>query len=611
MAGLPASSPSTSHDIVEIIKIIQRVGCCLDLSVQNYELSDKKLRSYFARVLAVFRSEIEQPMNIRPDPVWLGDGRAVDLSKLYFVVHEKGCYESVTVDKGWGSVSETLGFDPSLGSCLKLVYAKYLGGVEKWFRKLLVNNKEAAKEVHEFAVEVNGLDLAEDEAKGTSAKGTPVSDAKKSHFLTSCRDMKRRLEIDHNEKCGKDIMVIETKMGEQSYSKKRKRDDDQCGKDVMVIETKRADQSPIKKWKRDALGEMVDWLKNFARSPLNFCDDKMSSEGGKDNGRDMVSQFHSKLLSARELRLCKRIQLMNGTTENPILQKHQKVHPSIYDDDMDFDKSEKLRQSERIQSGNKQLYPSFHSQSPSVPANGIYNPVDKSKKSNPLLDIMANLQQTEYKYQPVPISSKFQAKLPQLMDKSLYADDTHSSKWLGTQIWPQENQKLEQFKHHHHPIGKGRVNNCKCKNHGSIECTRFHIAEKRYKLKSELGTAFYQWRFDRMGEEVALSWTKEESKIFKDVVQSYVTSPDRDLWKQLRLAFPLKKKKELVSYYFNVFTLSRRWYQNRVTPIEINSDDDEEFGFLSVRFGEDAMEGCESKANVCVQNTQCVYIDDD
>ena len=59
-------------------------------------------------------------------------------------------------------------------------------------------------------------------------------------------------------------------------------------------------------------------------------------------------------------------------------------------------------------------------------------------------------------------------------------------------------------------LGKGRQDSCDCELPGSIECVRFHIAGKRLRAKLELGSAFYYWKLEKMGEEVNLSWTKEQ-----------------------------------------------------------------------------------------------------
>ncbi|KAG6521206.1 AT-rich interactive domain-containing protein 2-like [Zingiber officinale] len=153
----------------------------------------------------------------------------------------------------------------------------------------------------------------------------------------------------------------------------------------------------------------------------------------------------------------------------------------------------------------------------------------------------------------IPIGAKFQAVIPD---------------WIGRP-----------------PIGRGRQNTCQCERPQSAECVRCHIAEKRQQLKCELGRAFHDWGFESMGEEVAFSWTEEEEKKFRDIVFKNQPSLNKNFWEELNLNFPYKTKKSLVSYYFNVFLLGWRRYQNYVTPKNIDSDDEvTEFDFTSHSF---------------------------
>ncbi|KAI4315440.1 hypothetical protein L6164_028249 [Bauhinia variegata] len=201
----------------------------------------------------------------------------------------------------------------------------------------------------------------------------------------------------------------------------------------------------------------------------------------------------------------------------------------------------------------------------------------------------------------VSVGPLFQAEVPEWTGVVCESD----SKWLGTQVWPckyiEQNPDTEtEF------IGKGREEKCCCEFQGSVECIRFHIAEKRMKLKLELGSAFYLWRFDRMGEEVSLQWTAEEEKKFKDIMRSSVPSQIRYSWNQSFKYFPKKTRSNLVSYYFNVYLIQRRIYQNRVTPKSVDSDDEqEEFGCLSDGFGMEAVKGPGINFLECCLNKQC------
>lgn len=211
----------------------------------------------------------------------------------------------------------------------------------------------------------------------------------------------------------------------------------------------------------------------------------------------------------------------------------------------------------------------------------------------------------------IPVGRRFQAQVPEWTGKPVISDDPETLKWLGTRIWPLENEEKRESFNNDRPIGQGRKDNCGCDKPGLVDCVRFHIAEKRLQLKRELGSAFYSWGFHKMGEEVALSWTEEEERKFKSIVSLNPPSLDKNYWDHLYINFPSKGRKNLVSYYFNVFLLWRRSYQNRVTPNNIDSDDEEsEFGFLSNPFGHDAIIFRDPACLTCSQNTQCMDIDE-
>ncbi|KAG8388746.1 hypothetical protein BUALT_Bualt02G0157300 [Buddleja alternifolia] len=127
-------------------------------------------------------------------------------------------------------------------------------------------------------------------------------------------------------------------------------------------------------------------------------------------------------------------------------------------------------------------------------------------------------------------------------------------------------------------VGLGRTD-CLCDDFGSIRCVRQHVLEERDKLKRTLGhEAFAELGFCGMGELVAERWSKEEEKLFHEVIFSNPPSLGKNFWDDLTVAFPSRTKKEIVSYYFNVFMLRRRAEQNRFDPLNIDSDNDEWHG---------------------------------
>lgn len=177
------------------------------------------------------------------------------------------------------------------------------------------------------------------------------------------------------------------------------------------------------------------------------------------------------------------------------------------------------------------------------------------------------------KTDPVLLGVYHQAEVPDWTERaSVCSNDADELKWLGTQIWPPDKKVSNRLLIEREPICKGRQDSCGCQSPGSVECVGFHVREKRNRLKLELGPAFYSWKFDSMGEEVARSWTEDEELRFKAVVRLYPPSYKKNLFQQLYLTFPQKKRNNVVSYYFNVFLLRHRRYQNRETPESIDSD---------------------------------------
>ncbi|KAK8995996.1 hypothetical protein V6N11_076246 [Hibiscus sabdariffa] len=117
---------------------------------------------------------------------------------------------------------------------------------------------------------------------------------------------------------------------------------------------------------------------------------------------------------------------------------------------------------------------------------------------------------------------------------------------------------------------------CECLDQGSIRCVRQHVVEEREKLRENLGQEiFREMGLYDMGEEVAKRWTEEEELAFHNVVLSNPVSMGKNFWDHLSAALPSRAKEDFISYYFNVFMLRKRAQQNRIDPINIDSDDDE------------------------------------
>lgn len=194
-----------------------------------------------------------------------------------------------------------------------------------------------------------------------------------------------------------------------------------------------------------------------------------------------------------------------------------------------------------------------------------------SDTQSALEDSLAGLWLKKYGHKRIPVGIHFQAEVPEWTEVASDSD----LKWLGTRIWPEEEEVNRNCLIERDPTGFGRRDLCSCEFKGSFECVRSHVSERRIRLKLELGVAFYHWHIDKMGEEVALSWNKAEESNFEAIVRSNPPSQGKCFWEELHKYFRYKKREQLVSYYLNVFLLRRRALQNRSTPIEISSDDDD------------------------------------
>lgn len=152
-------------------------------------------------------------------------------------------------------------------------------------------------------------------------------------------------------------------------------------------------------------------------------------------------------------------------------------------------------------------------------------------------------------------------------------NDGNEEKLMGTSVISMPDSCFHSCKSNE--AGEGRTD-CNCLDQDSIRCVRQHVREARENLKKTLGNeAFMNLGFCDMGEEVALKWSEEEEEAFHEIVYMNPASLGRNFWKRLSAAFPSRTKKEIVSYFFNVFILRRRAAQNRSRFLDIDSDDDE------------------------------------
>ncbi|KAI5328969.1 hypothetical protein L3X38_028366 [Prunus dulcis] len=611
MAGWSSLTPGSVLDCVETNDAYQKNGSCIgsDIDVRDGVECDEdddevRLRCTFDQVLSVFVKEIGDRGVVRPIPAVIDDRQPVDLFKLFCLVRDRGGYDWVSKNSLWSFVAKELGLDSGATASVKLIYFKYLNELEKWFRESCKSRSSGNGQsglYGEFQLlsselEIEFRDLLLDRPEQKEKGDGPV-----------------QFESDENGKIEFNLSDTKDAYGMHAGADQCKDDDDEkvCNDDqngVLISLDSLNKKENDRKRKRESLSGMLNWVVQIAKQPN---DPSIGVIPGPTNWREHKGdECWFQVIRAREALLLRRN--VDSKTEESLLQKKLKTHPLLYEDNVvaGHQSSERLRCSERFPNSVKSRSCPCCS-SCSVPQSNLISPRKKeldnnSKEQAPEeVDLLAtntmvcpSVDAPHEKH--VSVGTLFQADVPEWTGVASESD----IKWLGTRVWPLQYEKDSSL-HEADLTGKGRPDLCGCQLPGSVVCIRFHIAEARMKLKRELGSLFYRWRFDRMGEEVSLQWTAEEEKRFKDLVKS--NSPS--FWNRASRWFRKKTRENLVSYYFNVFLVQSRSYQNRVTPKNIDSDDDEtEFGSFSNGFRNDAVE-VSANFVACSQNQQCPDLD--
>ncbi|XP_006345586.1 AT-rich interactive domain-containing protein 1-like [Solanum tuberosum] len=564
----------------------------------------------FIEVFTICLKEVAGSLCYRPLPPMLGDGKAVDLFKLYLVVRKNGGYQRVSENGLWGLVGMDCGFDSSYGMALKLVYVKYLGVLEKWMLRVREIDGSSVKS------KVSKCDL------GSGGDGVPMDvelDLKK--VLMKISDEKAK--DGENGKCKLRKKGVDTTDGDEArdfdgLNESNEKFDDQSNLDSNVITVKDIDETrsvvydkehlkSVKGWesvsvlhgngtdesltkstmveedcisrkrKRESYLDMVKWVSEVAKNPCDLAIGTLPERSKwKDYGTEVVWK---KVLLLRDEMLLKKD--VDPCAQQSVWQIKQKMHPSMYDENSG---SGRLRCSQRVLSAKDHLKKRRALQISASPSSS-HNDEDQADVPTGSSAESAIGFWWKQRRKRIPVGPQFQADIPESIEE-IYESD---SKWLGTGIWPLGKRGKKRTLVDRGPIGKGRQDICSCNTRGSYDCVKFHISEKRRKLKIDLGSAYSEWKFDCIGEEVALSWSREEEHKFQDIVKSNPLSEEKSFWDEVFKFFPNKSRESLVSYYFNVFLLRRRANQNRTNAGNIDSDDDEsEYGPRFDCFGRDA-----------------------
>ncbi|KAL2544151.1 AT-rich interactive domain-containing protein 2-like [Forsythia ovata] len=738
MEGWSNSRDDSSSYGVESVG--EDIGTSYDLDFQieecRFRTSKERLRVLFDEVLVVFLREKSASKFIRPIPALCGDGRVVDLFKLFWVVRKIGGLDAVSRNNVWGFVAEECGLGFGAIPSIKLIYFKYLNELDQWLRHIFQdravevgqngvlqkldlfsreletrlrgsfpdgreeqekegnisrrqyfkNGKQYPAVIGRFSERMDNPEFLDDGdkkicmccdngfpllAKWVTGKYTckmhdgsdrSINDddgkfCVDNDFATSTKRVAEnavnevhgfpsgQIDDDKGKSCvigydnivvsGKSIInkvhnpadkiadneyerfpakenndgLLTEKVVEKVISKahnllenfidEERKFSTQIDNDVVmsargVVGTE--PDSRKRKHESQSLTRMLNWLIYVAKHSDDPAIGKIPEcSKWKDHGH---GEFWIQALLVRETLLIRRH--ANRNADESLQQKKLRMHPSVYEENVpNHQSTEKLRCSKQLPSLTVS-YPCSRCNSSEAAASNIIIHQKANVESNPKEPITVTMSSNYLSEKQVFVGPLFQAKIPEWTGGLSESD----SKWLGTHIRPPEDGKGKSIVELDR-IGKGRQLSCNCQFPDSVECMRFHIAEKRLKLKCELGSSFYRWQFNRMGEEVSLSWTKEEEKRFKDMMRSHAAFPKK-FWNNACRFLPSKTREQLVSYYFNVFLVQRRSYQNRVCPNDIDSDDDEkECGSIGDSFGYKAINITCLRSITCTQNKEC------
>lgn len=266
---------SSSGDFSSILRKLQLLGFCSDLD----PIAEA---SRFEQILSVFLKELHCKREIQPFPAILGDGRPIDLYRLYLVVSKRGGYNSVTADKSWAVVAEEVGLDSALGCPLKLIYAKYLNMLERCLQRVPATRSGVGG--YSWSKENMGILMSDSESevrslfkeilkqKKDGMDFTLLPNPKRGQFLTRTRQNEPLL-LFGNAKCARPN-----------------------GSTALGPKLANGSSSSLKR-KREPLISMLNWVKTVAKNPTVKI---IPSDGLKDMS-NMVGVQYSLAFQARKV----------------------------------------------------------------------------------------------------------------------------------------------------------------------------------------------------------------------------------------------------------------------------------------------------------------------
>ncbi|CAN8318799.1 unnamed protein product [Cochlearia groenlandica] len=493
----------------------------VDSSKSGLEKKIKDLISLFRRLLVSFLVEFCSSDSLKPLPPVTSDGRSVDLFSLFLNVSFKGGSDAVSENGLWGEIAQECGLGFNNSESARLIFATYLDSLARWLNRAITTSD---------TVELLG-----------------VSDSLVCRLRDFVSQVKRKYEM----RKGNNNTITKELGAELKWfisKTKRRYDKYLIGNDVLKqtqeLETEtngcgNKESSPAGKRKRECSLETLKWLSEAAKDPhdpsIGYlpASSKWESFGSEEQWKQLL--------------LFRASRINTDPACDKTWKKLQKMHPSLYEDSAG--PSYNLR--ERLSlSAEKKARTSKES------------PEDGSASQSSSEEDRRPCSQT---------GSEYQAEVSEWTDITPESD----SKWLGTVTWPLSKELNESnLLIERDPIGKGRQEPCGCHNQGSVECVRFHISKKQEKLKLELGSAFYMWCVDAMGEGALKYWTDLELKKVKCLMTSPPTL-STTFFDQLKSVLSSKSRALIVSYFYNVILLRFRANQSRNTPDEVDSDTDQ------------------------------------